>query len=503
MISEDIYPKDWRTIIKEKRVIFYNTSLASLLQNREQHIKKMKRVFNFFKEQQEVVLWWRPHPLEQSTVRAMMPELLEEYLETRSRYTDEKIGILDESGDMYRGIVISDAYYGDWSSVVGVYRRTGKPILLANDKVSGEFHLEIADFTMLDNKLWFFGWNINSLFSFDILTHELREENYLREYKKSSSELFNSILNIEDTLILVPSDCDSIEMYNIREGKFGVIALQERNSAKYIKALARGNKIYFMPATANHILIINYQTGKVERQVEIEMHNLGMQCNKNYTVSSEALYFSYFQKNIIGQFLFEKEKIEYFTVGNSEDRIYGLEWENQILWVIMQNRIVMVEYQQIVAEIFFPEKFVNGGIAFFETRLIDNWIYLLPYESNMFLAFNIKQKEYVVLRQYYEQMPHYMGMEIRDEWIYTISDYNQIHKLSYKNGNLEVISINGDNYGKVLCRGDYEVVAERVERSILDLQAITGENFQIEDVNCDRSKMIIGNEIYETIKKLV
>ena len=40
--------------------------------------------------------------------------------------------LLIDTADLHRAIALSDAYYGDWSSVVSLYEKTGKPILIQN-----------------------------------------------------------------------------------------------------------------------------------------------------------------------------------------------------------------------------------------------------------------------------------------------------------------------------------------------------------------------------------
>ncbi|HBI62772.1 MAG TPA: hypothetical protein DDY31_16460, partial [Lachnospiraceae bacterium] len=80
-------------------------------------------------------LLWRPHPLFASTIEAMRPELREEYREIVERYREDGWGIYDDSSDMDRAVEISDAYYGDGSSVVQLYQKTGKAIMLQNPEV--------------------------------------------------------------------------------------------------------------------------------------------------------------------------------------------------------------------------------------------------------------------------------------------------------------------------------------------------------------------------------
>lgn len=132
---------EWLKIIEKpdgswKKIIFYNTSIAALLEHNEKMLEKMKDVFRIFKENQdEVALLWRPHPLIKSTVSSMRPQLWIEYEKLVNQYRQEGWGIYDDSSDMDRAVVLSDAYYGDASSVVQVYQQTGKPVMVQSVSV--------------------------------------------------------------------------------------------------------------------------------------------------------------------------------------------------------------------------------------------------------------------------------------------------------------------------------------------------------------------------------
>ena len=79
-----------------------------------------------------MALLWRPHPLIKATVESMRPQLWTEYDKLVRKYREEGWGIYDDSSDVDRAIVLSDAYYGDASSVVQMYQQTGKPIMMQN-----------------------------------------------------------------------------------------------------------------------------------------------------------------------------------------------------------------------------------------------------------------------------------------------------------------------------------------------------------------------------------
>lgn len=131
-----VIPKEWEEIImkpdgERKKVILYNISINDLLLNNEKMLLKIRNVLAVFKDKQdEVALWWRPHPLIQSTLKAMRPELWDEYMQIVEQYRKEGWGIFDDTADLNRAIQMTDAYYGDWSSVVWVYQKTNKLVMI-------------------------------------------------------------------------------------------------------------------------------------------------------------------------------------------------------------------------------------------------------------------------------------------------------------------------------------------------------------------------------------
>ena len=137
--KEDVViPQDWLRIIQKpdgtcKKVIFYNTSIGALLNSEEKMLAKMKFVFQTFREcKDEVALLWRPHPLIKDTIESMLPDLWEAYQKIVQQYKQEGWGIYDDTADLDRAIAISDAYYGDGSSVVQLCQTAVLPVMIQN-----------------------------------------------------------------------------------------------------------------------------------------------------------------------------------------------------------------------------------------------------------------------------------------------------------------------------------------------------------------------------------
>ncbi len=135
--KETLIPDKWKPFLEKNiKVLFFNTHLSSVMKGKsEQFLKKLDWIFNYFQKRKDVVLLWRPHPLMLETAASMNPEAVEPYVQLVNRYREEQVGIYDDSKDLHRAINLSDAYYGDTSSVVELFRHQGKPIMIMNHEV--------------------------------------------------------------------------------------------------------------------------------------------------------------------------------------------------------------------------------------------------------------------------------------------------------------------------------------------------------------------------------
>ena len=138
---EDVtVPPEWERLMHRedgtrKKVVLYNTTVDALL-NKTTFIEKIRSVLKiFYENRDELTLLWRPHPLNMATMESMRPQKLEAYQKVIADYRAAGYGIFDDTADLHRAIALSDAYYGDWSSVVSLYEKTGKPIMIQNTEI--------------------------------------------------------------------------------------------------------------------------------------------------------------------------------------------------------------------------------------------------------------------------------------------------------------------------------------------------------------------------------
>lgn len=130
-------PEGWKEKMAGRKVYFYNTSLNGMLTNPLNFMKKMVYVFDTFREREDACLLWRPHPLFESTLESMVPDVLQIYKDIRDKFIDEGWGIYDTTPSIEDTIALCDVYIGDTgSSVPSLFGVAGKPIFVLNNNIN-------------------------------------------------------------------------------------------------------------------------------------------------------------------------------------------------------------------------------------------------------------------------------------------------------------------------------------------------------------------------------
>jgi hypothetical protein len=124
-------PPDWMQSMSGRIALLQVTSLATLLDaDRQAVMRKLNEVLDLVEASEDLMLWWRPHPLERATITSMVPDIEARYTEYEKRATRSDRVIVDTSMDLQRAIHNTHAYYGQWSSIVDLFGFTGKPMVI-------------------------------------------------------------------------------------------------------------------------------------------------------------------------------------------------------------------------------------------------------------------------------------------------------------------------------------------------------------------------------------
>ena len=240
-------PEEWESIINGRKTILYNTSISAMLEHSDTYMEKLRSVLETFKKQNDVALWWRPHPLLRATFESMRPSLLAEYDEIVSAYRREGWGIFDDTAELERSVALTDGYYGDWSSVVHLYEATGKPVMeqifafdeghsISNvlDKTDLMSHFIRTQCSInISNSIYFFSDEMNALFRLDKKT--MRQE-YLCSFSDIpmlSSCLFTKALLYDEKIFFIPFIAKDIYIYSLNTGSINRLVLNDTDDNAY------------------------------------------------------------------------------------------------------------------------------------------------------------------------------------------------------------------------------------------------------------------------------
>lgn len=406
MNADKIFPSNWKKIIQGKKVILYITGISSLLQGRRKYIEKMKWVFCVFQQHPEVVLWWRPHPLELSTIKSIAPELEQLYLEVKQQYQSENIGILDESADLHRAIAVSDAYYGIWSSVVHLYKFTQKPILLQNDNISENKAWDIVDFVIDGEYVWYIISDLNILFRADIEDKKSLDVIVLPDEIICQPFANYNMLKYFDKIFLIPGTGENLIVYEMTSGsvsktKFGQTTQMIKFGAVYLWE----DFLYLFPYMGNEIWKYDLQTQKIVKKISFlfEGKTDRVLCEKNngvYFINNDTI-----KRDSENAFFmdFVKDEISINLISNQKNIYKGImqyDENNFILISALKREIVLwnKNTKKIEKIVDFPNDYIfdnSNDVQLFFMEKVQNNIYIFSNVRNSILSLDVNSRKII------------------------------------------------------------------------------------------------------------
>ena len=69
----------------------------------------------------------------EATLSSMRQDYYQTYMKIKAAFIQNDMGILDETENVYPVMCISDAYMGDWSSIISLYAVTDKIITIIDE----------------------------------------------------------------------------------------------------------------------------------------------------------------------------------------------------------------------------------------------------------------------------------------------------------------------------------------------------------------------------------
>ena len=262
-------PEEWNTLLKGKKAVLYNTGVSGILHGNEQELKKIKDTIEFFAGRDDVVLWWRPHPLAGGTISSMRPQLFEEYITVVEEYKESGIGIYDDTADLHRALLWTDMYYGDDSSLIYLYGVQGKPIVMQNidclmkEKGLSQNKSILYQVSCCYGREVFFTPNkYNRLYQWNTQNGLIYDMGRVPDEFEIESSLYSNLIHYKERLWFIPSAAHALAAYDLLNRTWEQYELSDR--IKYSMEM-QGN-IYMVSSDYRTLWIMNVEDKRLDRQ---------------------------------------------------------------------------------------------------------------------------------------------------------------------------------------------------------------------------------------------
>jgi hypothetical protein len=342
-------PDEWLRLIEGKKIILYNTSLGAALQWNEQYLKKLSYVLEIFRNRDDVVLWWRPHPLMAVTYSSMRPQLYARYEAIVKEFKRGTWGVYDDTPDIHRAITCSDAYYGDWSSVVSMYQATGKPVMIGNiEKLQNEYRFFPVSLYVDETDIWISVKRINALFKMSKSDWEPefigRFPHEMEFAARFDASLYLKPAEKNGVIYFPPFQAKEIAAYSVADNRFMKFAYkksgdEEAYQRDFASAVAYGDYVYFTPYLYPAILRLDTVTHEITYYSEWvgSLRNLMSDTKEAYflhpIVVGKSIFLAACGANAVVEFNMETCESVVYTVGERGYRFNGICFDGENFWI--------------------------------------------------------------------------------------------------------------------------------------------------------------------------
>ena len=516
--EEYLIPQEWADKIidingNRKKVILYNNTISSLLKFRKKMMGKIRETFDLLNGENEIVLW-RPHPLLKKTIEVQCPELLDDYNKIIEEYLKEDKGIFDESEDLYRAIACADAYYGDMSSLVELFRAGGKPTIIQNYE---ENNREIYDDKLLfecavayEGGIYVTDMEKNALYYID--------EEYNAEYicmipgcPYGKRRLFSEIKIYKHNLIMIPSSSENLVIYDVNEKRFDIVKLNdEKIMAQYEKfscGYIRDGYMWMFPGKSKSILKMNMETREIiyiPVCTDVDTYNIkkGILIDGDKVILPSTEGRCFFEYNLITDDI-QKKCLNISSTGVwSVDRMGDEYWmmtypDSHILKYNISTR-VLVEVDE------YPKEIVMNGYGYAMTKVIDGKYYAFPVKANNIVVVDDKIKVFEIKNFIKKGCIMTYLTTLNDKLLFYRYDKDDVQRL---NGKYVCIDIKNNKSSEFVIQINNKDILKRDMNQCRRTAYRTSlmKNLILEEQNTYNKpyKTTCGSEIYQTVGDMI
>lgn len=321
-------PEAWKKKLAGKKAVLYNTGVSGILHGNEQELIKIQDTINYFAGRDDMVLWWRPHPLSGSTMQSMRPQLFEAYQAIVEEYKRSGIGIYDDTADLHRALLWTDMYYGDDSSLIYLYGVQGKPIVRQNNECLMQDREAVEDKSIEyqascchGGEVYFTATKFNRLYRWNIESGTISDMGRVPQEYEIESSLYSNLICRRGKLWLIPSTARMLSAYDLSAESWEQYELPERIKC----SVEADGKIYMISSDYHSLWIMDTDTEKLDRKEIVYLTENRFPIsegtyNDDLYLIQNKLYYLIAYSNMLVMYDLEQNRAEVVPIGTEENQ---------------------------------------------------------------------------------------------------------------------------------------------------------------------------------------
>jgi len=423
-------PNNWHNLIEGKRAIFFNTTINAILQGGVEYLAKLRHILNVFRNNKNVLLWWRPHPLNKATFQSMRPQLIAEYEQIISEYRAGDWGIFDDTQDLHRALTWTDGYYGDASSIVPMYQAMGKPVMVGDIMHWSKDGRAVVPFQsyITSDHIFFSAYGINSLYSVCKNSGDLKLLLCFPNNKlKSNPMLYSGMVEKNGMLYITPTYSSEILIYSLQNQEVETISFNKNSADKglvpaFYNAVSYDKYVFFTPFRYPAITRLDIETHEVSffddwvKQIEPYVFTGHDYMFIGTLIIGNILYLACACGNAVVAFNMTNCTSTVYEVGKKGYSYSGISFDGEYFWLSPRRcdtplvkwspeKGIIREFHEIYFDVA-----KSHEMSMLEGVCFNNFLWLFPLSASHVVKINVKTETVQIVDEFEQdccELPNY------------------------------------------------------------------------------------------------
>lgn len=321
--------------------------------------------------------------------------------------------------------------------------------------------LLFEDCVLVNNKIYFVGYNVGALFSMDINTGNLEYIDRIPNAMIIQCRVVIKILSYHDKLFLIPGRTvdNYIWTFDLKKKKWNAIEFRDEGVCypyeKFSYAVMCNNEVFIVGCYYPSIICLDLDTDVI-KYYPVFLNDMGLHSTESCLFAERKIYISDPNGNGINIFSIDNRTVQYVQIGDKSNTYGGITKCEGKFWLIpfVGRNIVQWNGKTESTEYSLPYDYDNmGGHIFNGVTSYDDSIYCIGLkEKKSFIFQNQKYEDNRILPA------NYIVYKVLENNQFLLQDYaGNVQIISGKEIKKYKLQISNEDYGQLIRKYRTEV----------------------------------------------